>query len=377
MATRGGRTAATTTALLLLALLSAVTTLVSAQGSRFTFPLQTRSEECFLEEVDARASDNKILFRFGLLDPKGWDRMDVSIKTPSMKVLQSWNKTQNNHLTTTARESGLYHLCFRKLGGSSEKFVVFYSFDFISTGSVSLVLYPNVAATLTKSSPDETIYTAMTLNTAKGDATSIGLVEFDLQSVSSSLIRPNTRVQLLLAVDSTSKEKVDVAVGVFPHKLQYPITWNSLGNFVRGEYKDRTINNAVTEMGSHLTFDITELFSSKVNIQQETLAFVLFANEDADANLFGMTHVTPDYYPQIIVEDLGMDLMREVAYFKETVFTLRGDISYILHSERGSRDAAESANSRVKWLSLLTNTVLIGIAFAQVMYIRSMLEGSY
>lgn len=114
MATRGGRTAATTTALLLLALLSAVTTLVSAQGSRFTFPLQTRSEvrslqrdalkacvagsifwtcltwmacmcvyqsqECFLEEVDARASDNKILFRFGLLDPKGWDRMDVSVR---------------------------------------------------------------------------------------------------------------------------------------------------------------------------------------------------------------------------------------------------------------------------------------------------------
>lgn len=54
-----------------------------------------------------------------------------------MKVLQSWNKTQNNHLTTTARESGLYHLCFRKLGGSSEKFVVFYSFDFISTGALS------------------------------------------------------------------------------------------------------------------------------------------------------------------------------------------------------------------------------------------------
>lgn len=79
----------------------------------------------------------------------------------------------------------------------------------------------------------------------------------------------------------------------------------------------------------------------------------------------------------ICLADLGIDLMREVAYFKETVFTLRGDISYILHSERGSRDAAESANSRVKWLSLLTNMVLIGIAFAQVMYIRSMLEGSY
>lgn len=48
-------------------------------------------------------------------------------------------------------------------------------------------------------------------------------------------------------------------------------------SFVKGEYKDRVIDNAVTEMGSHLTFDITELFSSKVNIQQETLTFVVCA----------------------------------------------------------------------------------------------------
>lgn len=43
MAMRGGRTTAAT-ALLLLTLLSAATTLISAQGSRFTFPLQSRSE---------------------------------------------------------------------------------------------------------------------------------------------------------------------------------------------------------------------------------------------------------------------------------------------------------------------------------------------
>lgn len=99
-------------------------------------------------------------------------------------------------------------------------------------GSVSLVLYPNVAATLTKASPDETIYTAMSLASAKGEPSSMGLVEFDLQSVSSSLIRPNTRVQLLLAVDNLSKEKVDIALGLFPRKLQYPLTWNSLGKYV-------------------------------------------------------------------------------------------------------------------------------------------------
>jgi len=364
-----------------LVVLSAVammtTSVVTAQGSRFTFSLPSRSEECFLEEVDARTSDNKILFRFGVLDPAAYDIMDVVIKTPSLKTVQSWNRTQSNHVTTTVRESGLYHLCFKKLGGSSQDFNVFYSFDFISTGSVSLILYPNVAATVAKSNPDETIYTAMTLTTNKGEASTLGVMEFDLQGVSASLIHSNTRVQLMLSVDSVSKEKVDIAVGLFPRKLTYPLSWNSLGNFVKGEYKDRVIDNAVTEMGSHLTFDITELFSSKVTIQQETLTFVIYTHEDAEASVFGMSYVTPDYYPQIVVEDLGLDLMREVAYFKETVFTLRGDITYILHKERGSRNAAESANSRVKWLSLLTNVVLVGIAFAQVVYIRSMLESSY
>lgn len=59
------------------------------------------------------------------------------IKTPSQKIVQSWNRTQTNLVTTTARESGLYYLCFRKLGGSSGTITVSYSFDFISTGALS------------------------------------------------------------------------------------------------------------------------------------------------------------------------------------------------------------------------------------------------
>ncbi|TYZ57491.1 hypothetical protein PybrP1_000368 [[Pythium] brassicae (nom. inval.)] len=301
----------------------------------------------------------------------------VEIKTQSHKVVQAWNRTQNDLITTKVRESGLYFLCFKKLGGSSTTVNVFYSFDFISTGTVNLLLYPNVAATISKKSPDETIYMAMTMATVKGVPSSLAIVEFDLQGVSSNLIRANTRVQLRLSVDGLSKDKVDIVVGLYPGLLQYPISWNSLGSFVRGEYKNQLVNSASAEMGSHITLDITDLFSSKVNSKQETLTFVLFTEEDAEANVFGMSHTTFDYYPQIIVEDLGLELMREVAYFKESVFTLRGDIAYILHNERGSRDAADSTNSRVKWLSLLTNIVLIGIAFAQVMYIRSMLESSY
>lgn len=35
---------------------------------------------------------------------------------------------------------------------------------------------------------------------------------------------------------------------------------------------------------------------------------------------------------------MGLEIMREVAFFKERVFTLKGDISYILQRERGSRN---------------------------------------
>lgn len=127
------------------------------------------SQECFSEDVDARTTDNKLLFRFGILDAKAYDLIDVSvrarcsveggrrgecrnpskltcsldrhavcrrqIKTQSQKLVKAWNRTQNDLVTTKVRESGLYALCFKKLGGSSGTISVFYSFDFISTGA--------------------------------------------------------------------------------------------------------------------------------------------------------------------------------------------------------------------------------------------------
>ncbi|KAJ8571577.1 hypothetical protein ON010_g5258 [Phytophthora cinnamomi] len=127
------------------------------------------------------------------------------------------------------------------------------------------------------------------------------------------------------------------------------------------------------EIGSHVAFDITEIFENKLDGKTETIAFSIHAPENSDAVVFGVHHVAEDYFPQIVVEDLGLELMHEVAYFKESVFTLRGDISFVKHRERMSRDAAESTNARVKWMSLITNVVLVGIAFGQVIYIRSML----
>lgn len=61
--------------------------------------------------------------------------MHQQIKTHSQRLVHGWNRTQNDHVTAKARESGLYYLCFKKLGGSSSTLNVFYSFDFISTGA--------------------------------------------------------------------------------------------------------------------------------------------------------------------------------------------------------------------------------------------------
>lgn len=65
---------------LALALVSLLLLAAGAHGSRFQFSLTSRTEECFLEEVNARASDNKLLFRFGILEPKAYDLLDVQVR---------------------------------------------------------------------------------------------------------------------------------------------------------------------------------------------------------------------------------------------------------------------------------------------------------
>lgn len=92
------------------------------------------------------------------------------------------------------------------------------------------MIRPTIAATADKSDPDTPLYMGgMSLSTANGAADKIGVVEFDLASVSSSVARGNSRVQLLLSVENVEHEDVDIAVALLPSKLKYPVTWNSLG----------------------------------------------------------------------------------------------------------------------------------------------------
>ncbi|CAI5746600.1 unnamed protein product [Peronospora destructor] len=347
-------------------------------ASRFEFTLTSRSEECFLEKVDARASNNKVLYRFGILEPKSYDLVNVVVKNPSQREVMAWKSEQTNFGTATVRESGLYHLCFHKLKGASSKMTLFYSFDFISTGSRTLTLMPNTAATISKDAPTVLADARVEVATVDGQVTKMGILEFDLAGVSPSITHNKTRVKLLLTVDSIANGKfVDIVLALLPNHLQSSVTWETLGSYATGGYHDHVYDSAGTEIGSHVAYDITEIFESKLNDQTGTIAFSIHADGNSEAAVFGIYHASKDHFPQIVVEDVGLELMHEVAYFKESVFTLRGDMSFLKHRERLSRDAAESTNSRVKWMSLITNVVLVGIAFGQVVYIRSMLESGH
>lgn len=39
-----------------------------------------------------------------------------------------------------------------------------------------------------------------------------------------------------------------------------------------------------------------------------------------------------------VVIDMGVETMHEIGYFKEYIFQLRGEVSYIIQGERLSRD---------------------------------------
>uniref|UniRef100_M4BTH1 GOLD domain-containing protein n=1 Tax=Hyaloperonospora arabidopsidis (strain Emoy2) TaxID=559515 RepID=M4BTH1_HYAAE len=305
-----------------------------SDASRFRFTLTSRNEECFLEEVNARSSDNTILFRFAVLEPESYDLVDVvvrstvpncdsiersccqqlcshcthvnnkQVKSTSQREVLKWKAEQNNFASAAVRENGLYHLCFRKLKGASSTIALFYSFDFIPTGVQSLSLAPDFAATVSVDEPQVPIYTHMAVTTVKGQARKLGVMEFDLTDVSHSIMHSNTRVRLLLTVDGiTGGETVDIALALLPDRLEHPVTWDSLGDYATGGYVSHLIGFDGTELGGHVSFDITDVVDTKLTEKAETIAFSIHGDENGDAVVIGIAHHgSEDHFPQIVVE---------------------------------------------------------------------------
>lgn len=124
-------------------------------------------------------------------------------------------------------------------------------------------------------------------------------------------------------------------------------------------------------------FDVTDAVAHAITEHQNKIAFLVRSTTKSKIRAYALKHTSADLWPMLIFEDIGVETMHEISYFKENMFMLRGELSYIIHKERTGRDIVESTNSRIKWTSMLVNVVLIGVGFGQMFYVRHLLETSY
>ncbi|OQR83315.1 hypothetical protein ACHHYP_14846 [Achlya hypogyna] len=360
-------------------------------ASSFVFDLNTPlEEECFLENLDARSSQNKLLFRFEILEPTTYDAVDVAIRSPTGRIVESWNKTARAHSTQTVRESGLYHFCFSKLPGSSRRITISYAFDFLSVGSRVLTSYPASVTSIEKAAPAKSTYTELVAETVAGKPTKMAFLEFSLAGVSQSLVQEKTRIMLVVAVEYTSKLAMDLTLSHVKGGLKHPMSWDSMEHHVEsyqvtstssssidGPDQTSIVQGARAETGGDIAFDVTDLVSETLRNGGQSLAFSVQCDEDATTRLSGMVGAPVNNWPIIAYEEQGLHVMLEIAAFKSRVWDLKGQLSTILQSERSSRNVAESANSSVFSMSLLVNGVLIAMGLAQVFYVRKLLGSGY
>ncbi|KDO20150.1 hypothetical protein SPRG_13976 [Saprolegnia parasitica CBS 223.65] len=340
----------TSRSVLLHALVLLVALMASAHAaSSFIFDMDAAvEEECFLENLDARSSQNKLLFRFEILEPTTYDAVDVAIRSPTGRIVESWNKTTRAHTSQAVRESGVYHFCFSKLPASSRRITVSYAFDFLSVGSRIMT----------------------------GKPTKMAFVEFSLAGVSKGLVGEKTRIMLSFSVEYTSQLSMDMTLSHVKGGLKHPMSWESMEHHVES-FQASILQGARAETGGILSFDVTDLVSDTLRAGGQSLAFSVQCDEDASARLSGMVGSPVDHWPIITYEEIGLHVMVEIAAFKTRVWDLKGQLSSILQNERSSRNVAESANSSVFSMNIIVNLVLVAMGVAQVFYVRKLLGSGY
>ncbi|EQC35733.1 hypothetical protein SDRG_07011 [Saprolegnia diclina VS20] len=346
-------------------------------ASSFIFDMDTAvEEECFLENLDARSSQNKLLFRFEILEPTTYDAVDVAIRSPTGRIVESWNKTTRAHTSQAVRESGVYHFCFSKLPASSRRITVSYAFDFLSVGSRIMTSYPASITTIEKSDPTKSTYSDMIAETTAGKPTKMAFVEFSLAGVSKGLVGEKTRIMLSFSVEYTSQLSMDMTLSHVKGGLKHPMSWESMEHHVES-FQASILQGARAETGGILSFDVTDLVSDTLRTGGQSLAFSVQCDEDASARLSGMVGSPVDHWPIITYEEIGLHVMVEIAAFKTRVWDLKGQLSSILQNERSSRNVAESANSSVFSMNIIVNVVLVAMGVAQVFYVRKLLGSGY
>lgn len=352
-------------------------------ATRLSIDLYGNKEECIMESMNAHTTSNALFFRFHIIEPLKNDLVNVRVLSPSNKVIKTYPETQNEHEHIPVRENGLFSFCFQRHAYAQSKLSVYFNLEFLSVGSRTLTHYPSAVSTASKSSPQSTQSRSMELV----KDSSVGLLHFSLSDLSSSLVHEQTRIMLLLSVEyvDASAPSSDISVTLakvdtsFFSNGRIP-NWNTLEKAgVFNSLSRRHTNVGTVSTGTNIEFDVTDEIIEGLEGQVESISFAVFSKSEevAQIKITTMGHRKTDLWPMIVFEDMGDETMVELSLFRETLLSLRGDLTYIIQRERVSRDIAENANSRVKWMSLLLSLVLVGIGAGQIVAIRTLLETRY
>ncbi|CAK4099918.1 unnamed protein product [Aphanomyces euteiches] len=313
----------------------------SATGSSyFVFDLPDDQEDCYVEDVVSRSVHSDIFLHFEILEPEVYDSLDVRLISPSGREVRSWQNIKHNHSDISVRESGLYSLCFNKTASSSRRLSILYAFDFASR-------YPASVATIQRDKPEETKYTELRLSTdSDGTVQSMGLVQFVFSGVSKSIIHDNTR-------------------------------WTAMADHL-SKFRDNVIHGIGGTTGGTLFFDITDDVTAALQANEyPTLTYSIQLESEGYARLSGNDQKFMSHFPTITFEDMGLNVMREIAQFRYAVWDLKGELISIIHNERHSRNTAEAVQSRLVFSSIVTNVVLIALAIGQIVYVRRLIGTGY
>ncbi|KAF0719952.1 Aste57867_673 [Aphanomyces stellatus] len=345
-------------------------------GSSFVFEINDRDEDCYMEDVASRSIKSDIFLHFEILDPEVYDGLHTRVVSPTGLPVASWNHTKGNHTSLQVRESGLYSICFTRAAGSSSRLSILYVFDFVSYGTRTLTRYPTSVTFIQEETPTVTNYTNLVLTTERGTPTHMGFVEYSFAGVSKSSLHENTRVLITFSVDHASKPGIEVTLAPIVGGLKHPTTWTNMRVHLEN-FHDHAKRAKHATTGGSIYFDITDDVAAAMGVQEyPTIAFSVQVAEDGVVRLAGNSKALRDHWPLVTFEDMGINVVQEIGKFRYSVWDLKGELVSIIQQERISRNAAESIFSRLVFSTIATNVLLLGLAVAQVLYVRTLLTPS-
>ena len=280
-------------------------------ATRYSTELSSRAEECFMEEMHARSTANRMLFRFNLVQPESYDALDVRIVSPSKRDIKSWTGVKNGQYVEGVRDNGLYKFCFRKRQGSHNRVRVYFHLDFINAGSKTLTSYPITIASVSKSRPSET---DMYLQIG-GGLERVGFFDFDLHDVSPSIIHDNTRVMIQLSVEFASVPDQEVILTeVSPKDFKHPLTYSSMESVILDSQRG-AIDYSDASSGQGMYFDVTDVVEHALDTKQQSICFQIHSKADGAIKISGTSQAAIGHWPTLVFEGILKNCVYNVTPF--------------------------------------------------------------